>query len=166
VTATSGLATASPQLLGGLVFLVVGLMFVFIALPALARERQYRMQGLDVDAMVLVKQLSHATTNTSTVHRITYHVAIDGLPAAERNESVNVGLWDQATVGKPLRARYLPDAPDSVRLLPAPSVMPFAALVAVGGLVSAFGAALVASGVRAALRARGSGDAIGRRHQK
>jgi hypothetical protein len=163
VTAT-GLAT--PQVLGGVVFLAAGLMFVFIALPTRARERQYRTQAREVDVTVLVKQLSHATTNTSTVHRITYHVATDGLPARERSEPVDVVLWDQAIVGKSLRARYLPDAPDSVRLLPAPSVVPFVALGVAGGFVSAFGAALVASGVRAALRARGSGDAIGRRHQK
>ncbi len=153
MTATSGVAAASPHLLGGLVFLVVGLMFVFIALPALARERRYQAHGREVDAMVLVKQLSHATSNTSTVHRITYHVAIDGLPAGERSEPVDVVLWDQATVGKPLRARYLPNAPDSVRLLPAPSVMPFAALAAAGGFASAFGAALVVSATRARLRA-------------
>jgi Protein of unknown function (DUF3592) len=153
VTATSGLATASPQLLGGLVFLVVGLMFVFIALPALARERRYHAHGREVDAMVLVKQLSHATSDASTVHRITYRAAVEGLAAPERSEAVDVVLWDQATVGKPLRARYLPNAPDSVRLLPAPSVMPFAALAAVGGFVSAFGAALVVSAIRARLRA-------------
>lgn len=128
-------------------------MFVFVALPTLAREREYRTQGLEVDAMVLVKQLSHATTNTSTVHRITYRVAIDGLPAGERSESVDVGLWDQAIVGEPLPARYLPSSPDSVQLLPGPSVLPFAALAVVGALASAFGIALVMSRARATLRA-------------
>lgn len=163
MTAPSGLAAASPQLLGGLVFLAAGLMFVSIALPTLARERQYRTQGREVDATVLVKQLSHATSNTSTVHRIAYRVSVEGQPVAERSQSVGATLWDQAIVGEPLRARYLPRAPDSVQLLPAPSVFPFAALAAAGGLASAFGVALVVSGARAAVRAGASFDALGGR---
>ena len=143
--------------------MAAGLMLVFIAIPALARERQYRTHSREVDATVLVKQLSHATSNTSTVHRITYRVSVEGLPVAERSQSVDVALWDQAIVGEPLRARYLPSAPDSVQLLPAPSVLPFAALAAAGGLASAFGVALVVSGARAAVRAGASSDALGGR---
>jgi hypothetical protein len=153
MTTSGGRTLACPHLLGGLVVLATGLIFVFIALPALARERRYHVEGREVDAMVLVKQLSHATSNTSTVHRITYRVAIEGLPAVEHSEPVDIVLWDQAAVGELLRARYLPNSPDSVRLLPAPSVRSFVVLAVVGGLVSAIGAALVVSATRGMLRA-------------
>lgn len=112
---------------------------------------------------MLVKQLSHATSNTSTVHRITYRVSVEGLPVAERSQSIDVSLWDRAIVGEPLQARYLPSAPDSVQLLPAPSVLPFATLAAAGGLASAIGIALVVSGARASVRAGASFEGLGGR---
>jgi Protein of unknown function (DUF3592) len=140
-----------PPVIGGLVFLAAGLTFAFIGFREIAIAAQYYAHGHEVEATVLVKQLRHATPTTSTVLRITYRVAVDGLPAVDRTEAVAVALWDRAVIGEPLRARYLPGAPDSVHLLPAPSVLPFVVLAAIGSLVCALGAALVVSGFRATL---------------
>ena len=117
-------AAHSMRLMGGAVFLAVGMVFILIAGNALLTEHRYQTAAKDLTAVVVVKNLRRATSNTSTAHEITYRVSPVGQPAFERTEVVPVGTWDALEPGSGIQVQYVAGDPGSARVFRPPSAWP------------------------------------------
>jgi hypothetical protein len=79
-------------------------------------QRQYRQQGVRVEAIATGKTLRRATTTTDTAYEITYQFNLSEGGRHQQTESVAVPLWERVERGSHLTVEYVPGAPASARV--------------------------------------------------
>jgi len=140
----SALARRSILLWVGLLFSIVGLVFLTIGVNASLEEHAYRTQGLDMQAVVLEKTLVRADRQNTprTRYLVTYQFTSADGEVIDGTAEVPVEKWERLEAGQPFAVTYLPGDPDSSRLPGGNQWIPALVFTAFGGVFTLLGAGL------------------------
>jgi hypothetical protein len=130
-----------PRIFLGAVFLLLGVLFLFIAGSILLEEERYQQQGVRAEAVTMAKALRRATADSETAYEITYRFSVAEGSSYEQTESVPVHLWESVEEGSPLTVEYVPGEPGSARVVRDSSEEKIVAIVmlSVGGVMALIG---------------------------
>jgi len=140
-------------LLFGAIFLVAGLLTLFIGAGMLWQESRFASDSAETVGTVLGKSLNPATSDRGTEYFVTYRFTdADGVTRDARDE-LDFGAWDALVEGGPIAIQYLEGDPDTSRMAGEGWWLAWIFL-GIGVLVTAVGAALTIPGVRGFRRER------------
>ena len=140
-------ALGSLHLVAGCVLVgVCGTFFVVTATIGLG-ERQYR-SAVTGEAAVVRKQMTLATSTSSTSYTVTYRARPPGGRELEKTEAVAPAVWDALAEGGVVSVQYLPARANSIRIAREPRDVVLLIVASVTGPIAAVGLWLVARGAR------------------
>ena len=145
----------SPALMGGGIFLVVGLSLVGAGIWQFYNDRRFSQEGRPTEGIVVAKQVRtdvrtsgpNRNTGKTTRYEVTYTFNADG-KIFEGRDQVGKERWDTLAEGTPVEVLYLPTKPSSSRLAGPRSWFMKVVFAFLGLVFAVVGAVLVARDVR------------------
>ena len=148
------LAKRSVPLWVGLFFVPMGILFFGIGVSFGMQERAFAKSGIIASATIVDRSLQKADfdKNASTRYLVRYRFVTAAGAQIEETRQVPVEEWERLAPGSVTQIRYLPAAPSSARVAQESNWGAVVAFCALGLLITAVGAPVLAIAAREILR--------------
>jgi hypothetical protein len=129
----------------GVLFMGVGLIFVYTGLQDATRERAYQTRGQVIEAVVVSKSIQRASRdgNSRTKYEVAYRFTTPDGRTTEGVDAVAVEAWEGLEPGSPFKITYLPEAPETSRAEDSGGMGSPLGMMGLGSLLAVVGAVLL-----------------------